>query len=125
SAQPRRPVGGTLQRAVLDHPLASEHAPTKEDTDMSEVRATNRRSWMRRGLAAASGLALGASMVAVAAAANAAGCSVDYTVNSWGTGFPANVAITNLGRAIHGWTLEWAFPGNQQVTNLWNGTYPQ
>ncbi|AAZ54658.1 cellobiohydrolase. Glycosyl Hydrolase family 6 [Thermobifida fusca YX] len=92
---------------------------------MSKVRATNRRSWMRRGLAAASGLALGASMVAFAAPANAAGCSVDYTVNSWGTGFTANVTITNLGSAINGWTLEWDFPGNQQVTNLWNGTYTQ
>src|SRR5690606_41468216 len=89
---------------------------------MSKVRATNRRSWMRRGLAAASGLALGASMVAFAAPANAAGCSVDYTVNSWGTGVTANVTLTNLGSAINGWTLAGDFPANPQVTNRWNGT---
>ncbi|GAA3988206.1 cellulose 1,4-beta-cellobiosidase [Thermobifida alba] len=92
---------------------------------MSKVRATNKRSWVRRGLAAASSVALGASMVGLAAPAHAAGCSVDYQVNSWGSGFTANVTITNLGSALSNWTLEWDFPGNQQITNLWNGSYSQ
>jgi cellulase/cellobiase CelA1 len=27
--------------------------------------------------------------------------------------------------AINGWTVAWTFPGNQQVTNLWNGVVAQ
>ena len=46
--------------------------------------------------------------------------------NDWGTGFTANVVITNnSSTAINGWTLTWAFPGNQTITNLWNATYSQ
>ena len=54
-------------------------------------------------------------------------CTVVYTnQNDWGTGFTANVVITNNGAAaINGWTLTWTFPGNQVITNLWNGTFTQ
>jgi endoglucanase len=54
-------------------------------------------------------------------------CSVVYTnQNDWGTGFTANVVITNNGTtAINGWTLTWTFPGNQAITNLWNGSFTQ
>jgi hypothetical protein len=54
-------------------------------------------------------------------------CSVAYTKpNDWGAGFTANVVITNNGStAINGWTLAWTFPGNQTITNLWNGSYTQ
>ncbi|MBN1311572.1 MAG: cellulose binding domain-containing protein [Anaerolineae bacterium] len=54
-------------------------------------------------------------------------CSVDYTrQNDWGSGFTANVVITNNGSsAINGWTLTWTFPGNQQIVHLWNGSYTQ
>jgi cellulase/cellobiase CelA1 len=31
----------------------------------------------------------------------------------------------NSTTAINGWTLTWTFPGNQTITNLWNGTYTQ
>ena len=53
------------------------------------------------------------------------GCSVSYTATSWSTGFTASVKITNLGSAINGWTLNWAFPGNQTITQAWSTTATQ
>jgi len=50
---------------------------------------------------------------------------VDYTVNQWSTGFTADVHITNLGPAINGWTLEFDYAGNQQITQSWNSSYGQ
>jgi cellulose 1,4-beta-cellobiosidase len=52
---------------------------------------------------------------------------VVYTnVNQWNTGFQAALTIKNTGTvAITNWTLKWTFPGNQQITNLWNGSYLQ
>ncbi|WP_426505495.1 cellulase family glycosylhydrolase [Dactylosporangium sp. McL0621] len=77
---------------------------------------------------AAGVLALG-SMVAVTLPASAAatGCSVTYTVQSqWPGGFSANVAITNLGAAISGWTLTYDFPNaGQSVNNGWSATWTQ
>jgi mannan endo-1,4-beta-mannosidase len=55
------------------------------------------------------------------------GCTVDYIISDdWGSGATVNVDIINNGSAsIDGWTLEWTFPGNQQITNLWGGSYTQ
>jgi hypothetical protein len=53
-------------------------------------------------------------------------CRVSYTANSWGTGFTADVKITNTGpTAVNGWTLAWAFAGDQRITNAWNGVATQ
>jgi endo-1,4-beta-xylanase len=53
-------------------------------------------------------------------------CKVSYSKNDWGSGFTGTVIITNNGSsAINGWTLTWTFPGNQIITNLWNGSYTQ
>jgi endoglucanase len=47
-------------------------------------------------------------------------------VNDWGNGAVVNVTITNnSGAAINAWTLAWTFPGNQVITNLWNGKFTQ
>jgi O-glycosyl hydrolase len=56
-----------------------------------------------------------------------ASCKVSYTVtNQWNGGFGANIAITNTSStAWNGWTLKFSFPGNQQVTQLWNGSVSQ
>jgi serine protease AprX len=64
---------------------------------------------------------------ALGASADGATCAVTYAIpGDWGSGFTASVTITNTGStAINGWTLTWTFPGNQQITNLWNGTYTQ
>jgi cellulase/cellobiase CelA1 len=57
----------------------------------------------------------------------AGACAVAYAVtNDWGSGFTANVTLTNTGgSALNGWTLTYAFPGNQTISNAWNGTAVQ
>lgn len=57
---------------------------------------------------------------------NNSSCKVAYSVNQWPGGFTANITITNTGTsAINGWTLKFTFPGSQQVTQGWNGTFSQ
>jgi hypothetical protein len=54
------------------------------------------------------------------------GCQVLYTPNNWGGGFTANVQINNTGTsAINGWTLKFTFPGDEKITNTWNGVESQ
>src|SRR5881227_950975 len=77
------------------------------------------------GLAAA-GLATALLAVTGTAGAATAGCRVSYTVSSqWQGGFGANVAITNLGDPINGWTLRWSFGAGQTITQAWNATATQ
>ncbi|WP_228026273.1 MULTISPECIES: cellulose binding domain-containing protein [Thermogemmatispora] len=53
-------------------------------------------------------------------------CSVHYAVNQWPGGFTANLTVTNTGTTtINGWTLTFTFPGNQTVTQGWNGVFSQ
>ncbi|MFJ8332312.1 glycoside hydrolase family 48 protein [Streptomyces sp. NPDC094437] len=53
-------------------------------------------------------------------------CSVDYTTNDWGSGFTADLTLTNRGTdAINGWTLTYGYAGNQKLTSGWNGTWSQ
>ncbi|GCE24444.1 cellulose-binding domain-containing protein [Dictyobacter kobayashii] len=57
---------------------------------------------------------------------NTSACKVSYSVNQWPGGFTGNVTVTNTGSStINGWTLTFSFPGNQQVTQSWNGVYSQ
>jgi len=55
------------------------------------------------------------------------GCKVAYATQSqWAGGFVAGVTITNTGStAINGWTLKFTFPGDQRITNAWNGQATQ
>lgn len=55
------------------------------------------------------------------------GCTAAYSVvNSWSGGFQASVKVTNAGSApINGWALNWTFPGDQKISNLWNATFTQ
>ncbi|MFC3491004.1 cellulase family glycosylhydrolase [Glycomyces rhizosphaerae] len=72
-------------------------------------------------IAAATVAALTAGLFNAVGAQAAQGCEVDYQVTGqWSGGFNANVAITNLGEPIDGWTLEWAWPDGQRVTKLWS-----
>jgi polygalacturonase len=68
-----------------------------------------------------------AGAVTLARAANAAtGCAVAYSVtNSWPGGFTGSITITNGAAAITSWTLGFSFPGNQQVSSGWDGTWTQ
>jgi poly(3-hydroxybutyrate) depolymerase len=63
----------------------------------------------------------------VSPANNGGTCQVTYTTASqWGGGFVANITITNNDTtAISGWTLNFTFPGDQKITNAWDGTASQ
>jgi cellulase/cellobiase CelA1 len=52
---------------------------------------------------------------------------VTYSVvNTWPGGFQGRAVITNTGHApVNGWALGWTFPGNQKITQLWNGSFTQ
>jgi Glycosyl hydrolase family 48/Cellulose binding domain len=67
------------------------------------------------------GAALPASMAHAAPA-----CQVTY-IKAWdnGSGFGANLNITNTGDPITSWTLTFAFPGNQHADQGWSGTWSQ
>jgi hypothetical protein len=54
-------------------------------------------------------------------------CAVTYDVSDgWGSGFVANLTITNTGpNAINGWTLAFSLPSSTEsvTTNNWNGNW--
>jgi O-glycosyl hydrolase len=54
-------------------------------------------------------------------------CTVVYATQSqWTGGFVAQVTITNNGTSpISGWTLGFTFPGDQQISDAWNGVVTQ
>ncbi len=85
----------------------------------------------RTALAALAAVGLVACTVLTGAVgtANAAGafaCRVDYTTNDWGSGFGAEVAVSNLGSsAVTGWTLTYGYAGNQRLQHGWNGDWSQ
>ena len=56
-----------------------------------------------------------------------AACTGTYSVvNSWSGGVQAQVVVKDTGSSPkNGWKLAWNFPGNQQITSLWNGVYTQ
>ncbi|MCL6591726.1 MAG: glycoside hydrolase family 9 protein [Firmicutes bacterium] len=55
------------------------------------------------------------------------GYVVAYVIQSdWGAGATISVTVTNnTTTAVNGWTLAFTFPGNQMISNLWNGVYTQ
>ncbi|MDG4798042.1 cellulose-binding domain-containing protein [Micromonospora sp. WMMD1082] len=68
----------------------------------------------------------GAALAATGAQAAAPGCRVDYRVtNQWSGGFGADVAVTNLGDPINGWTLTWTYAAGQRIGQAWNATVSQ
>ncbi|WP_432933385.1 extracellular catalytic domain type 1 short-chain-length polyhydroxyalkanoate depolymerase [Microbispora sp. CA-135349] len=55
-----------------------------------------------------------------------ASCRITYRANTWNNGFTADVTITNTGTApVNGWTVTWAWPGNQQIVGAWNAGITQ
>ncbi|MEU3607754.1 glycoside hydrolase family 48 protein [Streptomyces sp. NPDC035033] len=53
-------------------------------------------------------------------------CSVDYKTNDWGSGFTAELTLTNRGTAaLNGWTLTYSYAGDQKLTNGWSGVWSQ
>ena len=59
-------------------------------------------------------------------AAAASSCSAAYSVTSqWSTGFGVSITITNGSSAVTAWTVQYTYPGNQQLTDGWDGTWSQ
>jgi glycosyl hydrolase family 26/carbohydrate binding protein with CBM35 domain/cellulose binding protein with CBM2 domain len=57
---------------------------------------------------------------------NTGSCSVAVSVRDWGTAFVARVTLTNNRTTpINDWTLRFAFPGQQKITNFWNSRITQ
>ncbi|MFF7136797.1 endoglucanase [Streptomyces sp. SAI-126] len=56
-----------------------------------------------------------------------AACTASYSVSSdWGSGFNAEVKVTNSGStALSSWKVTWTWPGAQKVTSMWNASYTQ
>jgi cellulose 1,4-beta-cellobiosidase len=87
------------------------------------------RSPLRRAAVAACALTLGSSAVVLAATAAqaAAGCSVQYTIQSQWPGSPGGFSVstnvTNLGDPVTSWTLQWTFTAGQTVAQGWNGNF--
>ncbi|AJE41211.1 MULTISPECIES: cellulase family glycosylhydrolase [Streptomyces] len=56
-----------------------------------------------------------------------AACKAAYTVSSdWGSGFNADVTVTNTGtKAISSWKVTWTWSGSQKVSSMWNASYTQ
>ena len=52
-------------------------------------------------------------------------CAVTYSANSWNVGFTGSVKVTNTSTAPLTWTLAFAFPSGQQVTQGWSATWSQ
>jgi Glycosyl hydrolase family 12/Cellulose binding domain len=54
-------------------------------------------------------------------------CSATYSlVNSSPGTFQGQVVLTDTGTSpFNGWSLAWTFPGNEEINDLWNGTYTQ
>ena len=71
--------------------------------------------------------ASGSTTFTWAVAAPAGACTVSYSTQSqWAGGFVASVTISNPGTSpINGWMLGFTFPGDQKITNSWNGAAAQ
>jgi endoglucanase len=54
-------------------------------------------------------------------------CTVNFRVfSNWETGYVADFHITNLGAGpVDGWTVTWAFRGDQHVRDTWNARFTQ
>ncbi|MFJ4283220.1 cellulose binding domain-containing protein [Streptomyces massasporeus] len=54
-------------------------------------------------------------------------CKVTYKITSqWAGGFQADVQLTNTGTSTwNGWSLAWAFPDGQKLTQAWNAEAAQ
>ncbi|MFF3846295.1 glycoside hydrolase family 48 protein [Streptomyces sp. NPDC002328] len=93
--------------------------------DPARRRRGTRRLWTAFTAALALPLAMLSTLTTPAQAA-AVQCSVDYKTNDWGSGFTAELTLTNRGTdPINGWALTYSYAGNQRLTNGWNGSWSQ
>jgi cellulose 1,4-beta-cellobiosidase len=78
-------------------------------------------------LLAAFGLAVAGGAGAVTAVAATSSCAAAYSVQTdWGSGFTAQLTVTNTGTsAITGWTVTYSYAGNQTLQSGWSGNWTQ
>jgi hypothetical protein len=77
-------------------------------------------------VALCTGAVVAVPLVAAPPAAAASTCSAAYTVTSqWSDGFGASITITNTGPAVTAWTVQYTYPGNQQLSDGWDGDWSQ
>ena len=101
------------------------HRETRSGPDAARFR--RRMAAVAGALALAAATTLAPALLTPAAAASG-GCSVAYsTASQWPGGFTANITVSNTsGAAWTGWTLAFAFGGDQQITSAWeDGSYTQ
>ena len=105
------------------------HAATRTRPDHLEypMRRLNRLGALPSAILA---ISVAATPLAVAAdvSPQAIACSVDYTIqNDWGAGFVTNIRLTNRGDALTGWSLTFAFAGNQRIPSGggWSANWTQ
>ncbi|MEU9830363.1 pectinesterase family protein [Streptosporangium sp. NPDC048047] len=101
---------------------------TRASTPAHRRRVVSARRPARRTAALTAALVVGGLVAGLPAtqASAAAGCTVIYTTSDWDGGFTASIEVRNLGDAIDGWTLGFAFPDpGQKVTSGWSATYSQ
>jgi O-glycosyl hydrolase len=92
--------------------------PTTAGTDSVTVTATDGTG--------ASGSAPFTWTISSGSSGSGAACEVSYTPDVWSGGFTGDIVITNTGSTtINGWTLAFTFPGNEQITDAWNGVFSQ
>ena len=84
------------------------------------------------GMAGALGYGSGGWVTAARAAtapsvATSSSLSCVYQViDVWPGGFVVEITITNLSASpVPGWSVNWTWPGNQQVTSIWDASYYQ
>jgi hypothetical protein len=85
---------------------------------------------LRPAIAVAAAAVLGCAGLGAIAATQpvsaATTCVATYSVTGqWDTGFGVSITITNNGSAITNWALRYTYPGDQQLTKGWNGTWSQ
>ncbi|MGW4702858.1 cellulase family glycosylhydrolase [Streptomyces sp. NPDC004285] len=67
-----------------------------------------------------------AVMGTAAGASAAPACTVEYSVaGQWSGGYQGAVSVTNNGAALTGWSLGFAFPAGQVISQGWGGTWSQ
>ncbi|GAB3012380.1 glycoside hydrolase family 48 protein [Streptomyces pseudoechinosporeus] len=90
---------------------------------------TKRRRARRLWTAVVAALALPLTTLATGSTpvqAAAVQCSVDYKTNDWGSGFTAELTLTNRGsETVDDWTLTYDHAGNQKLSNGWSGSWSQ
>jgi Cellulose binding domain len=92
----------------------------------SSLRSIRRRLTVVAGVTLSAGAFVAGPLLGAQPAAAASSCLAAYSVTSqWSDGFGVSMTITNTGPAVTAWTLQYAYPGNQQLADGWDGNWSQ